>query len=156
VIASPRERLLAVLAECATSAVDRPIAVGWATVDLDRAAAELVGGLDLRPEAFTAVDDSVALGARCRVAHGALPGEVAVVLLEPATEGRLAATLARHDEGPAAVWIAAPASPADTDPSDATAGPFGPERLLPGPGAPGTGNPISRLILRPSPGTIRP
>ncbi len=32
----------------------------------------------------------------------------ALVLLEPVTEGRLAASLARHGEGPAAAWVGAP------------------------------------------------
>jgi hypothetical protein len=30
---------------------------------------------------------------------------VAIVLLEPSTEGRLAASLARYGEGPMAVWL---------------------------------------------------
>lgn len=40
------------------------------------------------------------------MARHVLPSGVALVLIEPSTEGRLAATLARRDEGPAAVWLA--------------------------------------------------
>ena len=35
----------------------------------------------------------------------------AIVLLEPSTEGRLAATLARHGEGWCATWLAAVDAP---------------------------------------------
>ena len=45
------------------------------------------------------------LGARARLrAAGGLPGD-AVLLLEPSTEGRLAASLARDGEGPAALYL---------------------------------------------------
>jgi hypothetical protein len=86
----------------------RSVAVGWATVELDRAAAELALELGIAADAFAPAADDVALGARCRVAPAvvAVPGgRVAVVLLEPSTEGWLAARLARHGEGPAAVWL---------------------------------------------------
>jgi hypothetical protein len=86
----------------------RSVAVGWATVELDRAAAELAVELGIAAGAFEPAADDVALGARCRLAPAAVAipgGRVAVVLLEPSTEGRLAATLARHGEGPTAVWL---------------------------------------------------
>ena len=117
------------------------VAVGWATIDFDRALAELSADLRLPPGAFAAAADDVALGARCLVATGALAGSrgrLDLVLLEPSTEGRLAATLARSDEGPAAAWLATDDLPAATltfrragtlvaAPRD---GPFGPAALL--------------------------
>jgi hypothetical protein len=81
-------------------------ALGWATVELDRAAFELGQALLIPPEAFVEAPGSFVLGARCRVAVATLPGGISLVLLEPITEGRLASTLARHDEGPAVVWLA--------------------------------------------------
>lgn len=81
----------------------RIVGRGWATVDLERAAAELsdrvVGG------GFEVVDRSAWLGARCRRARALDPSEGEwIVLLEPDTEGRLAGFLARHGEGWAATW----------------------------------------------------
>jgi hypothetical protein len=71
------------------------IGVGWATVDLDRAADELgVAVVDAPGDA--------ALGARCRALVDA--EGLAVVLLEPATEGRLAWSLAKLGEGPIVTW----------------------------------------------------
>lgn len=84
------------------------MAVGWATVELDRAAAELAPDLGIAAGAFEPAADDAALGACCRLAPAAVAvpdGRIAVVLLEPSTEGRLAARLARHGEGPAAVWL---------------------------------------------------
>jgi hypothetical protein len=109
---------------------------------------------------FADAPGTALLGARCRIGSDGVAPDLALVLLEPITEGRLAATLARHDEGPAAVWVVAatgrgvatdgavPGRP--TWPDDEQPGPFGPERLLPGvPQGP------HRLVVRP-PGTIRP
>lgn len=102
----------------------RAIGVGWATVDGDRA--EHAFGLGFR---FESADPDVALGASCRVTTRR--DGVALVVLEPATEGRLAESLGRFDEGPVAVWFATPSTP--EPPGDAaTAGPFGPERLVAG------------------------
>ena len=79
------------------------------------------------------------------------------MLLEPSTEGRLAATLARHGEG---WWRDLVAVRPDEPASDTravgvrsrgAAGPFGPERLF-------LDGPVSgphRLVVRP-PGTIAP
>lgn len=97
----------------------RFLALGWATVDLDRAAAEWTG------RAWLAAPPDTFLGARTLVgaldptgsyadttgtsADTTLPdgrAAPAIVLLEPDTEGRLAAALARHGEGPAAMYIA--------------------------------------------------
>ncbi|MFM2105800.1 MAG: hypothetical protein RL338_832 [Chloroflexota bacterium] len=79
----------------------RPVlaGIGWATVDLERAAAAWPDRRLHRgaPEP--------GLGATTLVEGGAVPGGIALVLLEPATEGRLAATLARHGEGPAVLYV---------------------------------------------------
>ena len=130
-------------------------AVGWATVDLDRAAAELAPLLAAGSD-FRAAPGSVHLGARCRIgpmagdtgANAALlpvaargaPRARFIVLLEPSTEGRLAATLARHGESWCATWVlgrTATATSAGAGPgggaerrSASRSGPLGPERLV--------------------------
>jgi hypothetical protein len=76
----------------------RLLAIGWATVDWERVAAEL-GQTALEP-----ADPEPALGAR---AWRARTGSIDLVLLEPSTEGRLAGFLARHGEGLAALYVAA-------------------------------------------------
>jgi hypothetical protein len=77
------------------------IAVGWATVDLERAANEV-------PDVhFGDPAQEPALGAR------ALPtreGSIDLLLLEPSTEGRLAGWLARNGEGVAALYLEAAAA----------------------------------------------
>lgn len=107
------------------------LAVGWATVELDRAARELAHLLESGSD-FEDAPSSEILGARCRVGSAAGPWGARIVLLEPDTEGRLAATLARHGEGWVARWVAA--APGTTPPrgelSAARPGPFGDERLL--------------------------
>lgn len=113
------------------ASLDGAIALGWATVELDRAAEEL-GGLLPPWGAFVDAPPSVALGARCRVAAVAsgdpsVGSATRVVLLEPTTEGRIAASLARHGEGWAAGWFAA--LPGVTAWSAARPGPLGMERL---------------------------
>jgi len=75
------------------------LAVGWGTVDLERAAAEAWPGRSTAP-----LPDDALLGARCLAAVD----EPALVLLEPSTEGRLAASLARHGEGPIALYLLIP------------------------------------------------
>jgi hypothetical protein len=94
------------------------VGVAWATVELDRAERELApwlapaggepgeaepGG---EPEAGEAgAGGEPHLGARVRTrATSDLPGGH-VVLAEPATEGRLAASLARDGEGPCALYL---------------------------------------------------
>jgi hypothetical protein len=141
----------------------RIVAVGWGTVELERATSELADALRIAPGRFKPARASSVLGARCLVATDVLPGGQSVALLEPATEGRLAAALARFAEGPVAVWLAPPeldplvtttgAGAGDTDApnfSVAGDGPFGPERLLPG----GPTHGPHRLGLGPA-GTIR-
>lgn len=74
------------------------VARGWATVDLERTAAEL-------PLAtFQPAPDEEALGARALIARA---GKAALVLLEPSTEGRLAAALARRGEGSVVMYVIA-------------------------------------------------
>lgn len=139
----PLERLAALRAALATTQVEdltggRVSALGWATVELDRATAELGDGLGVPSEGFVEVADAVLLGARCRVASSVLPNEVSIVALEPITEGRLAATLARLGEGPAVVWLAvddlvgavAAVQESGGHTSLARTGPFGQECLV--------------------------
>ena len=99
----------------------RAVGRGWATVELDRAEGQVraAARVDLR---FSDASRSVLLGARCRRARTAA-GEW-IVLLEPDSEGRLAAFLARHGEGWAATWELGDGS------VDGLAGPVGPEVLL--------------------------
>lgn len=105
----------------------RPVAIGWATVETERAEAELVHALGARIGSFTDAPGDRLLGARCRTATGGPASSLAI--LEPSTEGRLAGSLARLGEGPVAVWFMVPAGPIDgtSEPAD---GPFGPERLV--------------------------
>lgn len=90
--------------------------IGWATVELDRAEVELGPWLGeplepaapsvpgtIAPMAAGAVDPHLGAHARVR-AGGGLPAE-AFVILEPSTEGRLAASLARDGEGPCALYL---------------------------------------------------
>ncbi len=141
----------------------RAMAIGWATVDIDRATTELTIALGLRgDEPFRVASRSEALGGAVRIAAGVLPGGGSLAVLEPDTEGRLAGSLARLGEGPVAVWLAV--STTETRPealrraglqiSSERAGPFGAERLVLG----RSGDPPGRhrfLVVRP-PGTIRP
>ncbi|MEO5941404.1 MAG: hypothetical protein ABIZ72_10370 [Candidatus Limnocylindrales bacterium] len=79
----------------------RPLARIWATVELERALADL--GAD--PAAAAAALDDPLLGARV-VVLAAADGGPDIALAEPSTEGRLALTLARHGEGPAGQYLA--------------------------------------------------
>lgn len=100
-----------------------------ATVELERALAAL-GESASRADA--AVDEPL-LGARV------VGLEAGVVLAEPSTEGRLAATLARHGESPAGRYLGVPfalddiarrAAAAGVSLSRPARGPFGPEVLV--------------------------
>jgi hypothetical protein len=91
----PLDRLRHALAAAADApapgAIDgRVIGLGWATVELERAAVELGAALGLPAARFVDAPPTATQGARCRIARDVLPGRVAVVLLEPSTEGRLA------------------------------------------------------------------
>jgi hypothetical protein len=102
----------------------RLVAVGWATVDLERAAKEW------GDDGLEALPNDPQLGARVVRLR-----DVDVVLLEPATEGRLAASLARFGEGPLAVYLRPPPA-REAGPSPAlgrvAAGPFGRQALVRG------------------------
>jgi hypothetical protein len=110
---------------------DRPLARGWATVDLDRAEAELDGSLAI-PGSFRSAERSEALGARCRRGEAA-DGSGWIVLLEPDTEARIAGFLARRGEGWAATWMEVGTAQLPPGTAGVTSGPLGPERLEPGP-----------------------
>ena len=98
------------------------------------------------------------LGCVCRVAAGILPAGGSLVLLEPDTEGRLAASLARLGEGPSVTWLRAGDPPAAVEAlrtagfavSAERDGPLGPERLI----VDGPVHGPHRLLVGPSAGTI--
>jgi len=77
--------------------------IGWATVDVERAQRDLVEA-GIVASALTAEGTDLLLGAAVRRAASSVFG-CPLLLLEPVTEGRLAATLARHGEGPCAIYL---------------------------------------------------
>ena len=98
------------------------VAVGWATVDLDRAERQLVEA-GVVPGPLIVAGAVEALGATSRRADDSA-FDVPLVLLEPVTEGRLAATLARRGEGPCAIIVgAASVGLATLVPGGSTTGP---------------------------------
>lgn len=110
------------------------VGIGWATVELERSAEELLetltdAGLP-EPDWLPAPRDAV-LGATAWIASGEA-GRPAIVLLEPDTEGRLAATLARFGEGVAAVYLEATGGGAAEQPrlGRSSPGPLGPSRII--------------------------
>jgi hypothetical protein len=134
--------------------------IGWGTVELERAAEDL--GNAFAAARLPAPDWSPAardahLGATAWVGttgwfgsegppRGLADPELpAVVLLEPDTEGRLAATLARFDEGVAAIYLEAPSDAGGGSAgSAATPYPLDSARLgAPAPGPLG----IGRMVL---------
>jgi len=131
---------------------------GWATVELDRAARELGAGTAVQ---VRDLPDDPLLGARCRVL-AADKGD-AILLLEPATEGRIAASLARYGEGYVATWIRLASDRYDNFVDSArreglrlsseAAGPFGRERLILGGPAWGPHLLVSEIgLIPPAPG----
>jgi hypothetical protein len=108
--------------------VSREIARGWATVDTERAVRELTGLLRTG-SAFESAPRSAVLGARCLLAPAATAPSW-IVVLEPDTEGRVAAFLARHGEGWAATWLDEAEESADPPARPKGGpGPLGPETL---------------------------
>ena len=115
----------------------RVVAEIWATVDLDRVLDRFVAAEGLTSEALP--DDDL-LGARAGLVRP--PSRHPIAILEPATEGRLAALLARNGEGMVGQYIEAPeALERFTDRntergrrfSRVASGPFGREALAEGP-----------------------
>jgi hypothetical protein len=106
----------------------RVVGIGWATVELDRAERELAG---VGP--FVTAPRDAALGASARRSPISKGGPPAIVLLEPDTEGLLAAALARFGEGVLAVYLG-PLDRADVDDTPRLGpprpGPLGPARLV--------------------------
>jgi hypothetical protein len=104
------------------------VGIGWATVELDRAAGELavIG-------TFTSAARDERLGAAARRSRPVDRASPAVILLEPDTEGLLAAALARSGEGVRAVYLG-PLDRADVDDTPklgpSRPGPLGPARLV--------------------------
>ncbi len=78
-----------------------PLAQILATVDLERSLADR----GREAEVSTAVDEPL-LGARVVLIRD--PDASTLAVAEPSTEGRLAASLARHGEGPAGRYAAVP------------------------------------------------
>jgi hypothetical protein len=106
--------------------------VGWATVELDRAARELAAVTAIKTWIPTPRDEL--LGASARRSTPAAQDDPVVLLLEPDTEGPLAAALARFGEGVAAIYLGPvptrPERPAATGVGQPASGPLGPARLL--------------------------
>jgi hypothetical protein len=117
-------------------------AFGWATVDIDRAERDLARSFGrLSAVRWRNLADDTLLGARCRLmVSGA--ASVEIVLLEPVTEGRIAASLARFGEGVVAVYVVPSAARfravlrdlrgAGLVPSGEGHGPFGRQHLITG------------------------
>jgi hypothetical protein len=80
--------------------------LGWATVDTERAATDFVQALDLTGTATSTDRDRLVGGYAHELRDERLPGG-RLVILEPSTEGRLAASLARDGEGPAVLYLGA-------------------------------------------------
>lgn len=129
-----RELALAVAPQLARFPI---VALGWATVDLDEVRRRIEADSALGLFETARRDDH--LGGRAAVHRpGAASGQPIEVLLEPDTEGRLAASLARHGEGFTAIWFGPRAGAPDDLPDGfgpRADGPLGPARLLLG-GAP--------------------
>jgi hypothetical protein len=109
--------------------LDLPVVgVGWASVELDRAERELAA-----IATFTPVPRDATLGATARRSPLGDRPRPAIILLEPDTEGLLAAALARFGEGVRAVYLG-PLDRADVDDTPnlgpSRPGPMGPARLV--------------------------
>lgn len=115
-----------------TAVLPRREVPGWATVELDRAEASMSTTAG-RPLQVVPGGDAV-LDASARHLH--LADGQQVVLLEPSTEGRLAAALARHGEGVLVRYLLvdtaalARAREAGFLLGAASPGPFGSERMV--------------------------
>lgn len=111
--------------------VEDVLAIGWATVDRER----YVAGLGLGAVEQLADDPHLAAFV---VRHGL--ARPLTLVIEPTTEGRLAATLARSGEGPTAMYLGlgsggmaafvAAARPGGVPVSTVRPGPLGPSAIL--------------------------
>ena len=117
------------------------IGIGWATVELDRAEATLTMEAGLEPGVARSAPDDEVLGA---VARRLDLSDGSLLILEPRTEGRLAAALARHGEGPVAAYVVGGAQRAAGSPDPALGDASEPGPLLPPLGDPFGGR--SRLV----------
>ena len=120
----------------------------WRTVDVERTVAEL--GLEPEP-----LGEDQVIGGRGVLVRPAEGPPTAI--LEPSTEGRLAAALARHGEGDAGFYAAPPDGLDEARRSGArlsaeAAGPFGRSALFM-PGPPLDGGPLIIIVESP-PATI--
>jgi hypothetical protein len=113
----------------------RVIGTGLATVDLDQAEERALATVGHR--AVTGAPDDLLLGARCRIVK--VEAGPSLVLLEPITEGRLAASLARYGQEPVVSYlttlvpgedVVGPAAAAGIRLSPPTPGPLGVSRLV--------------------------
>ena len=117
----------------------RLVGVAWATVELDRAERELDPWLD--PAGVPGDGTEPHLGARTRTRPSpGLPAR-SLVLAEPSSEGRLAASLACDGEGPCALYLEpaegleawlATAARRGVAVSAIRSGPFGPSAIVDG------------------------
>jgi hypothetical protein len=111
------------------------IGTGLATVDLDQGEERARATVAYR--AVTGAPDDLLLGARCRIVT--VEKGPSLILLEPITEGRLAASLARYGQEPVVSYmitlvpgedVVRPAAAAGIRLSPPTPGPLGLSRLV--------------------------
>ena len=112
----------------------------WATVDTERTVAGLGASAPGRAAPRRLPDDPLIGAAVTLLAPpSGDPDAIPIAVVEPNTEGRLAATLARHGEGDAGRYVAAPAglravraraASLGIRVSRTEAGPFGPSLLV--------------------------
>ena len=129
------ERLGDAIERLSATVEPRRAVAGWATVELDRGERELAAGLaGLGPQETTDMPGDLLLGATVRRLRYLGPHDE--LLLEPATEGALAAALARHGEGRLVLYLEVERSALDRARragfrlSAAGEGPLGPERRV--------------------------
>ena len=100
-VTSLPELLAAIRSGTAHQAGTGLLAVGWATVDIERTLADLAA-VEPRAASEPVLEVEPALGARAARLRA---NSFEIVVLEPTTEGRLAAFLARHGEGVAVRYV---------------------------------------------------
>lgn len=125
------------------------VGIGWATVELERAAEDVAAAIAAGDWGGGVAAAGLApglrdphLGARSFVATPAADRDDPIlVLLEPDTEGRIAASLARFGEGPAVLYVAPAGDPRGAERAGGGVagrdGPLGAARIAPTPDASG-------------------